>query len=91
MLRPACLPTCLPAYPPSPRCRPSHVQKHGSIEAILEQLDSAKFPLPEPFPYKESRAFFKAPEVGWRARVGGGWGEEVEARSGRGGRGRAAV
>lgn len=39
------------------------IKKHGTIEAILEQLDSAKFPLPEPFPYQESRAFFKAPEV----------------------------
>ncbi|EFJ45423.1 nuclease, Rad2 family [Volvox carteri f. nagariensis] len=39
------------------------IKKHGSIEAILEELDKAKFPVPEPFPYKESHEFFKNPEV----------------------------
>mmetsp|Transcript_37708 Transcript_37708/g.83993 ORF Transcript_37708/g.83993 Transcript_37708/m.83993 type:complete len:395 (+) Transcript_37708:131-1315(+) len=39
------------------------VKKHGSIEAILEQLDTAKYPLPEPFPFKEAREFFKNPDV----------------------------
>lgn len=41
----------------------SLIQKHGSIEAVLETLDKEKYPLPEPYPYKESRAFFHEPEV----------------------------
>ncbi|PNH11908.1 Flap endonuclease 1 [Tetrabaena socialis] len=39
------------------------IKEHGSIEALLEALDPAKFPPPDPFPYKESHAFFKNPEV----------------------------
>ncbi len=40
-----------------------HLQKHGSIDGILQELDKTKFPVPEPFPYKESHEFFKNPEV----------------------------
>ncbi|KAG2495276.1 hypothetical protein HYH03_006549 [Edaphochlamys debaryana] len=39
------------------------IKKHGSIEAILGELDPVKFPVPEPFPHKESHAYFKEPEV----------------------------
>lgn len=39
------------------------IQKHKTIENVLENLDSAKYPLPEPYPYKEAREFFKDPEV----------------------------
>ncbi|GAX73772.1 hypothetical protein CEUSTIGMA_g1223.t1 [Chlamydomonas eustigma] len=39
------------------------IQKHNNIEAVLEHLDSSKYPLPEPFPYKEAREAFKNPEV----------------------------
>ncbi|MEW5307570.1 MAG: hypothetical protein WDW36_009958 [Sanguina aurantia] len=39
------------------------IQKHGDIEGVLEHLDLTKYPLPEPFPFKEAREFFKHPEV----------------------------
>jgi flap endonuclease-1 len=29
----------------------------------MQALDPAKYPLPEPYPYKEAAEFFKAPEV----------------------------
>lgn len=41
--------------PPAPCCAPP--------AQVLEQLDATKFPLPEPYPYKEAAAFFKQPEV----------------------------
>ncbi|GLI59540.1 hypothetical protein VaNZ11_001434 [Volvox africanus] len=39
------------------------IKKHGSIDAILEELDKTKFPVPDLFPHKESHEFFKNPEV----------------------------
>ncbi|GLC37417.1 Elongation of fatty acids protein 2 [Pleodorina starrii] len=39
------------------------IKKHGSIEAILNELDKTKYPVPDPFPHKESHEFFKNPEV----------------------------
>eukprot|EP00798_Chlamydomonas_sp_ICE-L_P007372 gene7372-495_t len=32
------------------------IKKHETIEAVIDSLDSAKYPLPEPFPYKVERA-----------------------------------
>ena len=39
------------------------IRKHKNIETIIENLDTGKYPLPEPFPYKEARELFKDPEV----------------------------
>lgn len=39
-------------------------QKLGNIEGLLEELEGGKVQLPEPYPFKESREFFKNPEVG---------------------------
>ena len=35
------------------------VRQHGSIEKVLEALDPAKYPVPDPFPYQEARRLFK--------------------------------
>ena len=35
------------------------VQKHGSLEKVMENLDSKKYGIPEPFPYQEARQLFK--------------------------------
>lgn len=39
------------------------IKQHGSVEAAVASLDPAKYPLPEPYPYKEAAAFFAEPEV----------------------------
>ena len=39
------------------------IQKHGSMEKILESLDSSKYTIPNPFPYEEARRLFKEPDV----------------------------
>jgi len=41
----------------------SLIQKHKSIEKVLENLDPDKYKIPEPFPYHEARKLFKDPEV----------------------------
>eukprot|EP01026_Neomeris_dumetosa_P043434 TRINITY_DN3641_c0_g1_i7.p1 TRINITY_DN3641_c0_g1~~TRINITY_DN3641_c0_g1_i7.p1 ORF type:complete len:384 (+),score=56.60 TRINITY_DN3641_c0_g1_i7:51-1202(+) len=40
------------------------IQKQKSIEAILDSLDRSKYPVPDPFPYKEARELFRQPETG---------------------------
>lgn len=39
------------------------MQKHKSIEKVLENLDPEKHKLPDPFPYQEARKLFKEPDV----------------------------
>jgi len=39
------------------------IQKNGSLEAVLESLDTTKYPIPEPFPYEEAKRLFKEPTV----------------------------
>jgi len=39
------------------------IKKFGSIEKILDNLDSEKYIVPDPFPYKEIRAYFTNPET----------------------------
>jgi flap endonuclease-1 len=39
------------------------IRKYGSIEGTLKNLDKAKYPLPEPFPYEAVRELFKHPDV----------------------------
>ena len=39
------------------------IKQHKDIETLLEHIDKTKFPVPEPFPYKEARAMFTDPEV----------------------------
>ena len=39
------------------------LRKHGSLERVLAALDPAKYPLPQPYPWRESVAFFKEPEA----------------------------
>ncbi len=34
------------------------IQKHGNLSTVLENLDSAKYPLPEPFPYETAQGLF---------------------------------
>ena len=38
-------------------------QAHGSIEKVLEVLDTKKFPVPEDWPFVEARKLFVSPEV----------------------------
>ena len=35
------------------------IQKHGSLEAVMSQLDTAKYGIPDPFPFQEARTLFK--------------------------------
>ena len=39
------------------------IKQHGSIEKILENLDTAKYTIPENWPYQEARRLFVSPEV----------------------------
>ena len=39
------------------------IQDHKNIEGVLKNLDTAKYPLPEPFPFQEARQLFINPEV----------------------------
>ena len=35
------------------------IQKHGSLEAVMAQLDTSRYGIPDPFPFQEARALFK--------------------------------
>lgn len=35
------------------------IQKHGSLEAVMAQLDTARYGIPDPFPFQEARVLFK--------------------------------
>lgn len=35
------------------------IQKHGSLEAVMSQLDTARYGVPDPFPFSEARVLFK--------------------------------
>lgn len=35
------------------------IQKHGSLEAVMAQLDTARYGIPDPFPFSEARVLFK--------------------------------
>ena len=35
------------------------IQKHGSLEAVMEQLDKSRYGIPDPFPFQEARGLFK--------------------------------
>lgn len=39
------------------------IKTHGTIEKVLESLDTTKFPLPESFDYAQARELFLHPEV----------------------------
>ena len=39
------------------------IQDHKNIEGVLKNLDTAKYPVPEPFPFEEARQLFVNPEV----------------------------
>jgi len=39
------------------------IEEHKDIETILENIDTAKYPPPENWPYKEARRLFVEPEV----------------------------
>lgn len=39
------------------------IQAHKSIDAVIATLDKARYPLPEPYPYKEARELFVRPDV----------------------------
>ena len=39
------------------------IQEHKNIEGVLKNLDTTKYPLPEPFPFEEARQLFVNPEV----------------------------
>eukprot|EP00922_Rhytidocystis_sp_ex-Travisia-forbesii_P063404 GHVS01094339.1.p1 GENE.GHVS01094339.1~~GHVS01094339.1.p1 ORF type:complete len:448 (+),score=74.87 GHVS01094339.1:81-1424(+) len=39
------------------------IKEHKDIETVIENIDIAKHPLPEHFPYKQAREFFHSPEV----------------------------
>jgi flap endonuclease-1 len=40
-----------------------YIRKHGSLDGVLAALDTGKYPLPEPYPYREAAAFFASPDV----------------------------
>ena len=57
------------------------IRAHGSIEKVLEGLDRAKHPVPEPFPFEQARKLFKGTgekRVFFLAFCRGGRGAEVE-------------
>ena len=35
------------------------IQKHGSLEAVMSQLDTARYGIPDPFPFSEARVLFQ--------------------------------
>ena len=37
----------------------SLIQKHGSLEKVLDSLDPSKYSIPDPFPYHEARRLFQ--------------------------------
>ncbi|DBA88491.1 hypothetical protein WJX79_008640 [Trebouxia sp. C0005] len=39
------------------------IQKHGNLESVMAQLDTARYGIPDPFPYQEARTLFKEPDV----------------------------
>ena len=39
------------------------IQKHRSIDKILEHIDKGKYTVPEDWPYSEARRLFTEPEV----------------------------
>jgi hypothetical protein len=39
------------------------IRTHGSIEKIIENLDSKKFTVPEDWPYEYARRLFVKPEI----------------------------
>ena len=39
------------------------MDKHRSIEQILENLDTKKYTVPEDWPYQQARRLFKSPDV----------------------------
>ncbi|KAL3146724.1 Elongation of fatty acids protein 2 [Trebouxia sp. C0009 RCD-2024] len=39
------------------------IQKHGSLEAVMAQLDTSRYGVPDPFPFAEARTLFKEPDV----------------------------
>jgi len=39
------------------------MKKHGSLEEVIKNLDTTKYPLPESFDYKSVRLLFKEPDV----------------------------
>ena len=39
------------------------IRAHGTIEKVLEGLDRAKYPVPEPFPFEQARKLFKGETV----------------------------
>jgi len=43
--------------------QPLQVCHRCCLYMLLQALDPAKYPLPEPYPYKEAAAFFKDPDV----------------------------
>lgn len=55
------------------------IKQHKSIEGVLENIDKEKFPVPDPFPFKEARECFKNPLVTPGAELQIKWGEVDEA------------
>lgn len=39
------------------------IKNHRSLEKIIENIDSKKFPVPEDWNYKDARLLFQKPEV----------------------------
>lgn len=40
-----------------------YIKKYHNIETILKNIDTAKYVIPDPFPYEAIRAYFKEPET----------------------------
>jgi flap endonuclease-1 len=39
------------------------IQQHGSLEKILEKLDTEKYKVPENWPYQTARRLFNEPDI----------------------------
>lgn len=46
-----------------PKTAYTFIKQYNNIETVLEHIDATKHPIPDNFPYKEARQFFKNPEV----------------------------
>ncbi len=46
----------------------SLIQKHGCLEDVISSLDTAKYPIPDPYPYQEAGRLFKGAGGGYKVR-----------------------
>jgi hypothetical protein len=56
------------------------IKQHGAIEQVIKNLDKAKNPLPDQFPFEATRELFKLPNVPHPPHTARACGVRVRAR-----------